>query len=132
MLRLDIPCAHRLGLLHNFPEFSHEIKLKLNASIDTLELEIHYEPQNIQETHKNEHERIVSIAVKNIRKYSHYKKKNEIKTYVEEHFGDENAYVFDYSVSLVRVISDGIHHFTEKKKTNADLFSSDSSQFASE
>ena len=127
LFRCNIPCCHRLEIVHEFPDLSDQIELQLTSNTDKITLEIDYRPRNIQVIEKTEHDRTVSAAVKNIRRYSHYKKKNEIKEYVEEHMEDEEIYIFGRSISLFRVISNGIHHFTGMKKTNGTDFSSDDS-----
>ena len=127
MFRCDIPCSHRIGTVHSFPKLSESISLKLNANIDKIELDIEFQTRKIEVVERSEHDKVIAIAVKNIRRFSHFKNKAEIREFVNANMEDEEAYVFGESIALLKIISLGIHHFTEMKETRRTEFSSDDS-----
>jgi hypothetical protein len=53
------------------------------------------------------------IAMRNIRRFSHSKKKEEIKQFVESHFVIGRGFVLGLPISVLDLISDGIRHFSQ-------------------
>jgi hypothetical protein len=53
------------------------------------------------------------VAMRNIRRFSHSKKKEELKQFVESHFAIGSESTFGLPISVLDLISDGIRHFSQ-------------------
>ena len=57
------------------------------------------------------------LAVKNIKRFSHSKDKEEIEKIFDDHFNSEfQEFALGYPIEFFYVISKGIKFFTDKKK----------------
>ena len=92
LYRTQIPCSHIYSISRTFPKFPDNLKLKLSKSI--YQLDIEYE--NVSQNDKDQemlYENVLKVkAVKNIRKFSHYKKEKVIMQAIDDLIpGDEFA-----------------------------------------
>jgi hypothetical protein len=53
------------------------------------------------------------VIMRNIRRLSHSKKKEEIKQFVESHFVIGREFALGLPISVFNLISDGIRHFSQ-------------------
>jgi hypothetical protein len=53
------------------------------------------------------------VAMRNIRRFSHFKKKEEIKQFVESHFAIRREFALGLPISVLDLISNGIRHFSQ-------------------
>ena len=116
-LKIDVPCSHRISKGETFLEFQ-KINLNLTYQFDQLE-EIHdiLQPEEIIQ---NETTDEINFIIKSIQFFSKYRKENDIKSFVEEHYTANNGFfINNQKVSVIQLIEDGIFHFQELKKENA-------------
>ena len=68
-------------------------------------------------------------VIKNIKRYSHYKKKAEIAEFVENHWNDGEGYVLNKPIGYFNITHEGIIHFMDLlKQKNTDLSTEVSSE----
>ena len=71
--------------------------------------------------------KLKETAVKNIRRYSHYRKKADIQQLVEEYFDDGKGHVLGKPISYYRLTHQGILLFSQGKNRHDDCTISESS-----
>ena len=112
MFKVDVPCSHRLYLGALFPDIK-DIIFNLQNQFNELILDVR---EDVKATKKIEYDTFKTIAVKNIKKFSHVKKK---KKEIEEFF-DMNykpayeKFALGYPIELFVVISNGIEKFSSQ------------------
>lgn len=113
MYRVDIPCSHRHFLGATFPTIQ-DIDLNITKQFNELILDVDNDDQKPKEI---EIVTIKTLAMKNIKKHSHYKNKEEIQKYVDENFHPEyKEFALGYPIEFFIVISNGIEYFSNKLK----------------
>ena len=112
MFKCDIPCSHRLYLGAQFPEIP-DINFDFQNQFNELILDIQ---DDEKATKKIEYDAIKEIGVKNIKKFSHVKKKKkEIEQYFDENYKPKyQEFALGYPIELFTVISNGIEQFSSQ------------------
>lgn len=127
MFRCDIPCCHQFHLVQSFPSLPEFIQLKIDGSIDKLDFEYEGKNVTVHSILADEEEKHVFQAVQTIKRFSHYKNKNEIIEFVRNTIEHTNEFVFGQSLGLLKTICAGIRFFGEKRKKKAVSVGSDES-----
>lgn len=121
MMRVDIPCSHRMLLGAHFPSIPEDNKLELCNSIEGLRIDFSIKERNSNGTPKNLNDVVNAKVAKTVRKFSKFKKIDAIadaipKVDVEE----ETVFANGMPLKFFTAVSDGIHEFHDKKKKRND------------
>ena len=116
ILRIDVPCSHRLAKGASFPECP---KLNITPVEQWKTLVVAYNelPESQDTIAYDENKGNKTYAINIIRRYSGYTKKDEIEQFVNASFnsdGDE-CFINGKAVSMIQLIYKGISEFTQKK-----------------
>ena len=112
MFRVDVPCSHRYSLGATFPDLS-EIDFNLDNQFNELIIDVIPE---VIDDEVHEINLLKILAVKNIKRFSHSKDKEEIEKFFDDHFNSEfQEFALGYPIEFFDVISKGIKFFTDKK-----------------
>jgi hypothetical protein len=114
MYRTQCPCSHQFALGAPKPKVPN-IGLILSDAASRLIVEIERVGRTIvAPVPRDQREHFERIAVEHIQRFSHAgkKRKEEIVTYVREHFLAEDGFAMGLPVSLYVLISNGIHKFS--------------------
>lgn len=111
MFRLNIPCSHMIHLGAEFEKLD-EVEINFENQFDELILDIlpdETEKQSVQIDF------LKKIAVKNIKRFSHSKQKEQIEKYFDDHFNSEfKIFVLGYPIEFFTIVSEGIQFFSSK------------------
>ena len=108
MYRCDVPCSHRYHLGASFPS-SPDVHLNLNKQFNEFIPDIQEDTDVINQIETN---KIKIIIYKNIKKFSHTKKKDEIKKFIDENYEPQfKKFVMGYPIEFYETISIGIDFF---------------------
>lgn len=117
ILRIDVPCCHRLNLGAQFPPCPEII---LNRHSNNNDLKVIF---NILEEDLTNPENSVSTsdkkyAVEMIHRYGKMKDRKKITTFVDDNYNikDDEQFIQCKPCSVHNLINDGILHFQENKK----------------
>ena len=114
IFKQDIPCCHRVLLGANFPS-TPKIQPKIHQQWDKLEVKYNFiqnENEVIQEDPNDK-----QYIVDQIKRFSKYKKVDDIKNYVDRNFSiNDNKFIDQKPVSTIQLITEGVFHFSSKKK----------------
>ena len=114
MFQLDIPCPHRFFLGAQFPDLE-DIDCNFSNQFEYEDLILYIlENKNVQS--KSQIDKIKKMAVRNIKKFSHSKKKDQknIENYFDENYKPKNLeFALGYPIELFEVISRGIEKFSK-------------------
>ena len=120
MLRLDIPCSHRVFLGAKFPELP-KINLILTPSMKGCKFKYTLIDRElpIRETaHLNW---LKKSAVEVIKRYSHFKHRSMINSFVEDNFKIGTSFVNGKPVEFYSLVHEGIFHFDNLRKVKEHL-----------
>ena len=116
MLNISVPCSHRYALGAEFQD-SPKLEIELLKQWNELKIDFNIIPseQNIDTYDENKGAKTYAVNI--IRRYSGYKKKEEIEEYVNANYeGDEETcFINGTEVSLIQMIYEGITEFSLKK-----------------
>ena len=119
LFRTKIPCSHIYSMTATLPTFPDNLDLKLTKSIYRL----HIEYENVTDEDRLQemlHENILKVkAVKNIRKFSHYKNEKVILQTIGE-ITPGNEFANGLPLSFHRIVDSGIKKFSAYKKDSRD------------
>lgn len=122
MMKIDIPCHHRLSSGATFPECPI-FRLSLEDEFDFLDDSIKpfTEEEELNET--EEFYRNKQYAIKLIKRYSHFKDTEKIEQFVNFSCCSENdsAFILGKPVSLIQLIDEGISYFTDMRDKTKKL-----------
>ena len=110
----DLPCSHRIFLGATFP-FFNPTKLEMRSKWVLLEVETTV-LENESDIDASEEFFEKQYALRQIRRYSHYKNNEQIQAYLDEQFrigNFEKGFLANNPVSLLELIGKGINHFSE-------------------
>ena len=113
---IDIPCSHRCALGATFCPCPN-LDLHLTKQWNELKIDFNIlEPQTGTNV-LDEMSYSKKYASNVIKRYSGYKKMDEIEKYVEDNLvlEDEESYISGIEVSIINIIYRGISIFTQKK-----------------
>ncbi|KAK8884525.1 hypothetical protein M9Y10_043639, partial [Tritrichomonas musculus] len=111
MFRLNIPCSHMVHLGAEFEKLE-EIEIDLKSQFDELIPDIIPDETENNFTHVGI---LKTIAIKNIKRFSHSKQKDEIAKYFDDHFHSEfKKFALGYPIEFFTVVSEGIEFFSSK------------------
>ena len=129
MYRIRIPCSHMIFCGAEFPPLP-DIDLKLHPYTEWSKSKFEFTVVERSHDHPSitRHAKLKEIAIKNIKRYSHYRKKAEIQEFVEQNFDDEQGYVLGKPIGFYRLTHRGIIHFSHKKASSNDCTTSDASE----
>ena len=115
LYRINIPCSHMVYLGASFPSIPD-----VCLNIHTEQTKCSFEYTVINRTNETPaHDSTYGIKnqiVKNIRRYSHFKKKPLIEEYVMEHFNIRGDFVLGKPIEYFTITYEGIMHFKELSK----------------
>ena len=124
MLQMTLPCSHLHYLGVQFPEIQPP---SLNITpILTDEIFFEYKIQESSDQHSpaTYYNNQCSYAIKMIKRYSHFKNKDEIAAFVYQHFPLENVpngFALGQPMNLLEIINNGIITFCQlKNKENIE------------
>ena len=112
---IDIPCSHRLEKGGEFPE-KPKIHLELEDQFNELKLDFSFIKNSNNKNNSIKDE--MNYATRVIKLFSHYKNLKEINEFVTNHKkeGYDDYFILNKPVSLIQLIDEGIHHFSELKR----------------
>ena len=115
LLRINIPCSHMYSLGALFPP-APDINLVLKSQWS--ECIFKYTVIDVQKGSLDQGslDNLKYQICKNIRRYSHFKDKTQIKDFVERHFTLCKEYVMGKPITYYEVTHNGIMHFTDFAK----------------
>jgi hypothetical protein len=110
---IPFPCSHQYALDADRPSIppAFEINLRPTWQIYVLDMvEVNRDAPVEPPLHVIH---LKDFAMGNIRRLSHFKKKEEIKQLVESHFAIGREFALGLPISVLDLISDGIRHFSQ-------------------
>ena len=116
MMNIDIPCSHRYKMGKQFPECPF-IKPVIKPQNEKLEIIYNVLPIDQNAARQNEDFHDKQYVIGQIRRFSHFSNKDKIAAFVDSRFplNQHGKFICKRSEQLMRVICDGIIHFTALK-----------------
>lgn len=120
MLGINMQYSHLFFQGMTFPKIEPQINME-NATKGELFIEFNFIQSQVVPISDNFYTSIRKYVTKIVKRYSHYKKKEEIAEYVEQKVPIREVprrLVLGYPINIFPVIDDGIQYFLDQKKEN--------------
>lgn len=127
MYRTPIPCSHMVFCGAKFPRLP-DVDMRLRPCWIKSKFEYTVVQRTRDPPPSNKQAKLKEVAVKNIKRYSHYRKKAEIHEFVEQNYDDGHGFVLGKPIGFYRLIHKGIVFFSQKKVAVNDGTTSESSE----
>lgn len=119
LYRINIPCSHMVCLGASFPSLP-DVNLNLNTEQTKCTFEYTVINRTKETPTPDSTFGIKSQIMKNIRRYSHFKKKPLIEEYVMQHFNISGDFVQGKPIEYFTLTYEGIFHFKELSRIHEE------------
>jgi hypothetical protein len=109
---IPFPCSHQHSLDVDKSSIPPTFEINLRPTWQNCVLDIVEVNRNPPDDLRLQVIRLKEVAVLNIRRFSHSKRKEEIRQFVEGNFVIGTEFALGLPISVLDLISDGIRHFS--------------------